>query len=175
MTSLGEFGSRTFLMGDSTMMGRVYRSPVPIKNRNTAIAFKIVQLSLLALCIILYSMGAYLENSMFRLALSYGTFGAYLMIPLAVLGGFIIGENTPVLLTFYNLAGAFLFIAVGSLAVDSWWGLQMTLDITSRSADVSAAQHDSNMKLVAGMICISNGVFYFVDALVGAFLLNSNF
>nr|CAD7458841.1 unnamed protein product [Timema tahoe] len=70
----------------------------------------------------------------------------------------------------YNLLGSFLFLAVGSLTVDSWWELQGELDHRSRVADVSDIQHDSNMKLVSGMISISNGVFYFVDAIISAFL-----
>nr|CAD7588043.1 unnamed protein product [Timema genevievae] len=257
MASSVDFGSRTYLVVED-VLPNLRRESVPKRTRSTAVAFKLVQLSLSIVCTCLFSTGAYLERDVLRVGLAYATFGAYLVIPIATMAGFYMREDTPKLLVSggkqmvegvcylhtqvdssglqpaglllvpgsglpycrlmvgavphvvlcplgglqpaglllvpgsgilycrpmvgavphevlcpqvgYNLLGSFLFLAVGSLTVDSWWELQGELDHRSRVADVSDIQHDSNMRLVSGMISISNGVFYFVDAIISAFL-----
>jgi hypothetical protein len=49
-------------------------------------------------CLVLFSAGGQLFSDFTRTAITYGTFGAYIIIPLFLILGFIIGEVTPVLL-----------------------------------------------------------------------------
>jgi hypothetical protein len=49
-------------------------------------------------CLVLFSAGGQLFSDVTRTAFTYGTFGAYIVIPLFLIAGFIIGEVTPVLL-----------------------------------------------------------------------------
>jgi hypothetical protein len=49
-------------------------------------------------CLVLFSAGGQLFTDIRSTALTYGTYGAYIIIPLFLIVGFIIGEVTPVLL-----------------------------------------------------------------------------
>jgi hypothetical protein len=49
-------------------------------------------------CLVLFSSGAQLFSSIPRTAFAYGVFGAYIIVPLFLITGFVIGEETPLLL-----------------------------------------------------------------------------
>jgi hypothetical protein len=49
-------------------------------------------------CLVLFSAGGQLFSDVTKTALTYGTFGAYIIIPVFLIAGFVIGEETPVLL-----------------------------------------------------------------------------
>jgi hypothetical protein len=49
-------------------------------------------------CLVLFSAGGQLFTDVTRTALTYGTFGAYIVIPVFLIAGFVIGEVTPILL-----------------------------------------------------------------------------
>jgi hypothetical protein len=78
-------------------------------------------------CLVLFSAGGQLFSDVRTTALTYGTFGAYIIIPIFLISGFVIGEVTPVLL----VGGTMLFsiqayrnlfqIKPGSLASEVDW------------------------------------------------------
>jgi hypothetical protein len=49
-------------------------------------------------CLVLFSSGGQLFSDVTRTAFTYGVFGAYIIIPLFLIAGFVIGEETPILL-----------------------------------------------------------------------------
>ena len=56
-------------------------------------------------CLVLFSAGGQLFSDVRTTALTYGTFGAYIIVPIFLILGFVIGEVTPVLL----VGGTMLF------------------------------------------------------------------
>jgi hypothetical protein len=53
-------------------------------------------------CLVLFSAGGQLFSDVSRTAFTYGTFGAYIIIPVFLIAGFVIGEVTPILLVSSN-------------------------------------------------------------------------
>jgi hypothetical protein len=49
-------------------------------------------------CLVLFSSGGQLFTDITRTAFAYGVFGAYIIVPLFLIAGFIIREETPILL-----------------------------------------------------------------------------
>jgi hypothetical protein len=54
-------------------------------------------------CLVLFSAGGQLFTDIKTTAFTYGTYGAYIVIPVFLIAGFIIGEVTPVLLVSGNI------------------------------------------------------------------------
>ncbi|KAJ9573944.1 hypothetical protein L9F63_008686, partial [Diploptera punctata] len=146
-----------------------------MRNKKTAIAFKIVQLMLVLACIIMLCNGARVNFNFTRLAVSFGTFGAYTVIPVFIIAGFIIGEVTPILLIGYNLFGAGLFALVGMLRMDSCLSLLVEMDKLSFSHNSMAMQNDNNMALVMGIMCLLNAFLYAIDSVTEIVALRDSF
>lgn len=135
------------------------------RNRNITIAVKFLQLLLAIACLVLFSSGDQLYSGVVRTSLAYGTFGAYIIIPTLLIAGFIIGEESPILLVGYNLFGAVLFSIVGAFGIDSWWRVQMDLDHTS-VPNMAEIQHLNDLKLISSILSLVNAVFYAADSVV---------
>lgn len=130
-----------------------------------------IQLLMAIACLVLFSAGGQLFSDIKRTAFTYGTFGAYIIIPVFLITGFIIGEVTPVLLVGYNLFGAVLFAFVGSLGVDSWWSVHIDLDHIS-TKNVSVIERLNDMKLMSAILSLTNAVFYAADTVIEGVILH---
>ncbi|GFG29644.1 hypothetical protein Cfor_10089 [Coptotermes formosanus] len=144
------------------------------RNRKLSILFKFIQLMITVACLVLFSAGGQLFTDIKTTAFTYGTYGAYIVIPVFLIAGFIIGEVTPVLLVGYNLFGALLFAFVGSFGIDSWWGVQMDLDHISM-AKTTVIEHLNDMKLMSAILSLVNAVLYAADTVLEGVILNDNY
>lgn len=165
--------SHTFLIPDG---GQTYSSNIPPRhqlqrNRKLSILLKVIQLLMAIACLVLFSAGGQFFSDITRTAFTYGTFGAYIVIPVFLIAGFIIREVTPVLLVGYNLFGAALFTFVGSLGVDSWWSVHIDLDHMS-TKNVSVIERLNDMKLMSAILSLINAVFYAADTVIEGVILH---
>ena len=80
---------------------------------NTAYARLFLQMITIA-CVMLFSAGGQLFTDIRATALTFGTYGAYIIIPLFLIAGYIIGEVTPVLLVSGNILRIQFFSTEGS-------------------------------------------------------------
>lgn len=141
------------------------------RNKKFSILFKFIQLMITIACLVLFSAGGQLFTDIKATAFTYGTYGAYIMIPVFLIAGFIIGEVTPVLLVGYNLCGAVLFAFVGSFGIDSWWGVRMDLDHIS-TANLTIVEYLNDMKLLSAILSLINAVLYAADTLIEGVILH---
>jgi len=141
------------------------------RNKKISILFKFIQLIITIACIMLFSAGGQLFTDIRATALTFGTYGAYIIIPLFLIAGYIIGEVTPVLLVGYNLLGAVLFAFVGSLGIDSWWSVQADLDHISM-ANLTIIEYLNDMKLLSAILSLINAVLYAAETIIEGVILH---
>ncbi|KDR09585.1 hypothetical protein L798_00321 [Zootermopsis nevadensis] len=141
------------------------------RNTKLSVLFKFIQLLIAVACLVLFSSGGQLFTDATRTAVTYGTYGAYVLIPMFLIAGFVIGEETPILLVGYNLFGAVLFAFVGFIGVDSWWSVRMDLQHVS-IANLSVIEHLNDVKLLSAILSVINAVFYAADTIIEGVILH---
>lgn len=157
--------------GDQTLYNNFPPSHRLQRNKKLSILFKFVQLMIAIACLVLFSAGGQLFTDIRATALTYGTYGAYIIIPLFLIAGFIIGEVTPVLLVGYNLLGAVMFAFVGSFGIDSWWGVRTDLDHIS-TASLTRIEYLNDMKLLSAILSLINAVLYAAETVIEGVILH---
>jgi len=165
--------SHTALLPDGR---QTFYNNIPVRhrlkrNKKLSIVFKFIQLMITVACIMLFSAGGQLFTDIRATALTFGTYGAYIIIPLFLIAGYLIGEVTPVLLVGYNLVGAILFAFVGSLGIDSWWSVQADLEHVS-TASVTIIEYLNNMKLMSAILSLINAVLYAAETVIDGVILH---
>jgi len=158
--------SHTALLPDGR---QTFYNNIPVRhrlkrNKKLSIVFKFIQLMITVACIMLFT-------DIRATALTFGTYGAYIIIPLFLIAGYLIGEVTPVLLVGYNLVGAILFAFVGSLGIDSWWSVQADLEHVS-TASVTIIEYLNNMKLMSAILSLINAVLYAAETVIDGVILH---
>ncbi|PSN30461.1 hypothetical protein C0J52_25980 [Blattella germanica] len=129
---------------------------------------------LVLMSLVLHSQGGQLNLDPIKLAITYGTFGAYIIVPLFLMAGFIIGEVTPKLLVGYNLFGACLFVLVGSIGFGSYWNLEQNLGQLPANWNIAGIENVNNLTLGSAILCFLNAFLYGIDTVIEGVILHDS-